>query len=84
MVMYCENGIVCNWEYITITDQTRKLAAQLINSKPTEIAFVKNTTQGIQLAANVIKWQPGDNILIPENEFPANVYPWLNLAKRVS
>ena len=82
MAMYCEKGIVCNREYLSIANQTRVLAAQLINSKSSEIAFVKNTTQGIQLAANGIRWQPGDNVLIPENEFPANVFPWLNLANR--
>ena len=82
MAMYCEKGIVCNQKYLTIANQTRELAAKLINSKPSEIAFVKNTTQGIQLAANGIKWQPGDNVVIPDNEFPANVYPWLNLDNR--
>jgi selenocysteine lyase/cysteine desulfurase len=82
MEKYCKNGIVCNREFLDIADHTRKMAAQLINAKPSEIAFVKNTTQGIQVAANGIRWQTGDNVLIPDNEFPANVFPWLNLAKR--
>ena len=79
---YCTNGIVCNSEYLDIADRARLLAAQLINAKFSEIAFIKNTTQGIQIAANGIRWQSGDNILIPVNEFPANVFPWLNLAKK--
>jgi len=79
---YCFNGIICNKEFLDLADQTRILAAQLINAKPSEIAFVKNTTQGIQLAANGIRWQKGDNVLIPENEFPANVFPWLNLSRQ--
>jgi len=79
---YCENGIVCNQEFIDIVEYTRKLAARLISAKASEIAFIKNTTQGILIAANGIRWKKGDNVLIPEKEFPANVYPWLNLAKR--
>lgn len=78
---YCYHGIVCNSKFLELADNTRTLAAQLINARASEIAFIKNTTQGIQIAANGIRWQPGDNVLIPENEFPANVFPWLNLVK---
>lgn len=80
--LYCENGIVCNREFLEIADYTRDLAARLVGAKTSEIAFIKNTTQGILIAANGIRWKSGDNVLIPEKEFPANVYPWLNLARR--
>lgn len=79
---YSLKGIVCNQEYIDMADETRQLAAMLINAKTSEIAYVKNTTQGIQIAANGIRWESGDNVLIPSNEFPANVFPWLNLSVR--
>lgn len=57
----------------------RQLAAQLIGATTSEIAFTKNTTQGLILAANGIRWKRGDNIIITKAEFPANVYPWWNL-----
>ena len=79
---YCDNGIVSNGELLEDVEETRKLAARLLNACPAEISFVKNTTQGIQIAANGIRWKNGDNILVPENEFPANVFPWLNLKPR--
>ena len=72
---YCANGIVSNREFLQDVEQTRLLAANLINASPSEIAFVKNTTQGRQIAANGIHWEKGDNVLLPENEFPANVFP---------
>ena len=56
--------------------------ARLINSKSTEIAFVSNTTFGINIVADGFDWQPGDNVVLPEGEFPSNVYPWLNLQQR--
>ena len=60
----------------------RDAAAQLLNANTTEIAFMKNTTQGILIAANGIDWQAGDNVVTTAVEFPANVYPWWSLKER--
>lgn len=60
----------------------RDAAAQLLNANATEIAFMKNTTQGILIAANGIDWQAGDNVVTTAVEFPANVYPWWSLKER--
>ena len=62
----------------------RDVAAQLINADATEIAFMKNTTQGILIAANGIDWRAGDNVVTTAVEFPANVYPWWSLKERYS
>ncbi len=62
--------------------RTRKLAARLIGARPSEIAFVKNTTEGILAVANGLRWRSGDSVVIADRGFPANVYPWLNLASR--
>lgn len=63
-------------------ERTRKKFAQLINADLNEVAFVKNTSEGISIVANGFDWQPGDNVVIPDIEFPANVYPWWNLKKK--
>ena len=68
------------WEETAET--CRNAAAQLINANATEIAFMKNTTQGILIAANGIDWQAGDNVVTTAVEFPANVYPWWSLKER--
>ena len=59
----------------------RKNVSVLINSNPEEIAYVGNTSEGINLIAKGYPWQKGDRVLIPDNEYPANVYPWLELKK---
>ena len=46
-----------------------------------EVAFTKNTSQGLSIVANSIPWQRGDVIVTVRGEFPANVYPWLALRK---
>ena len=56
--------------------------AKLINAEPGEVAFVKNTSEGLSIVANGIDWKEGDNVVIPDIEFPANVYPWMNLKRR--
>ena len=54
----------------------------LIGAGPTEIAFVKNTTEGLLIVANGLDWRAGDNVLVPDIEYPSNVYCWMNLARR--
>jgi len=77
-----QNGSVNYKRWLETVEDTRRLLASMINARPDEIAFVKNTTHGILIAANGIRWKSGDNVIITEAEFPANVYPWLNLARR--
>jgi cysteine desulfurase / selenocysteine lyase len=61
---------------------TRRLAAQLIHADPKEIAFVKNTSEGIAFVANGLDWQAGQEVISTAVEYPANVYPWMDLAAR--
>lgn len=62
--------------------QTRRTAARLINAQPGEVALVNSTTHGIGLVAEGFPWQAGDNVVTLANEFPSNIYPWMNLANR--
>lgn len=57
----------------------RRGAARLIGAGADEIAFVKNTTHGVQIASGGIRWKNGDNVVMPSIEFPSNVYPWMGL-----
>jgi selenocysteine lyase/cysteine desulfurase len=60
----------------------RRSLAQLINAEPGEIAFAKNTSEGISTFANGLDWRPGDEVVSIESEFPANFYVWKALEKR--
>lgn len=60
----------------------RSQAARLLGCAPEEIALIHNTTHGLLIVANSIRFRPGDNVLIAEHEFPANIYPWKNLIAR--
>ncbi len=60
----------------------RRACAELIGARPEEIALGANTTYGLNLAASALGLGPGDRVLLMDGEFPANVYPWLNLESR--
>jgi len=68
-------------DWIANVESARASFAKLINASPGEVAFVKNTSEGISIVANGIDWKRGDNVVIPDIEFPANVYPWWNLKR---
>jgi cysteine desulfurase/selenocysteine lyase len=52
----------------------RTQASKLMNVTPEEIAFIRNTTDGLALALHSIDWQPGDNMVVQEDAFPASLY----------
>ncbi|MCR8433654.1 MAG: aminotransferase class V-fold PLP-dependent enzyme [Candidatus Korarchaeota archaeon] len=69
-------------EWYSALDDIRTHVSRLINANYEEIAFVQNTSMGLNLIANSINWQSGDNIVINDLEFPTNVFPWQVVAKR--
>ncbi|HEY7849947.1 MAG TPA: aminotransferase class V-fold PLP-dependent enzyme [Ktedonobacterales bacterium] len=63
-------------------DEVRQRFGRLINVAPESIAFTKNVSDSFMTIAQGLEWRPGDNIVTAAGEFPANVYPWLNLAEQ--
>jgi selenocysteine lyase/cysteine desulfurase len=62
--------------------ETRASAAKLVGSSLEEIALIGPTSLGLSLFANGIDWRPGDEVICYLDDYPANVYPWLNLRSR--
>jgi len=61
-------------------NEGRKLAAQLLNCQPEEVAFVGPTSLALSFVAAGLNFRKGDNILIYHDDYPSNVYPWMALA----
>ena len=71
-----------NWEWvIEKIEELRGLLSELIGTDSARIAIVQNTSAGLNIVASGLEWKEGDEVLIPEGEFPANVYPYLNLRR---
>ena len=62
--------------------ETRAASAKLIGSTQDEVALIGPTSLGLSLFANGIDWQQGDEVVCYLEDYPANVYPWLNLRSR--
>ena len=65
-----------------IFEATRGKVAQSLNAHADEIVLGENATIGINIIANGINWQPGDNVILSTHEHPGNRIPWYNFIKR--
>lgn len=68
-------------EQFGVLDKSRELVARLIGAEVEEIALAGNTGAGLNLAAWTLPLGRGDVVVIPDREFPANVYPWMAAAE---
>ena len=66
-------------QWLAAYEGVRTAAARLIHADRSEIALVKNTSEGIATIAMGIDWRPGDRIVAFREEFPANYFPWKRL-----
>lgn len=63
-------------------DVARQGMADLIGAPKSSIGFILNVSSGLSMAANSLPIEAGDNVVCARGEFPANIYPWMNLARR--
>ena len=61
---------------------TRSRAAEMLGADIGEVALIGPTTAGLSAVAAGLDWQAGDEVLIYQDDFPVNVYPWLALEAR--
>lgn len=57
------------------------LARHINAASPAEIVNATTTSAALNAVAQAIQWQPGDNILFCDLEFPSNAYPWMSLER---
>jgi len=70
-----ENAGADAWAATNVAE-TRAAIARLLGAKPAEIAFTKNTTEGLNIAAHAFEPGPGDNVVLTSLEHTANVWVW--------
>lgn len=69
-------------KWLACYDGLRAAASRLVNCDPSEIALMKNTSEGIATIAMGLDWKPGDRIVAFREEFPANYFPWKRLEEK--
>jgi cysteine desulfurase/selenocysteine lyase len=74
-----EHGSINYRNWVATKERARSLVANMIGARPEQIAFMRNTSDGLSTIANGLRWRAGDNLVTFRNEFPSNIYPWLRL-----
>ena len=61
--------------------KTRELVAHFLGAQVKEISFTGPTSSGLNVVANGLDWEKGDEVVCYLDDYPANVYPWLALER---
>ena len=63
-------------------EEIRAKVAAFLGARPQEIAFTKNTSESMNIAANALPLRDGDKVLMVHGDHPNNAYAFLNLRKK--
>ncbi len=69
-------------DFFSASEAVRARFAQLINARPDDIAFAPAVSYGMAQAAHNISLTRTQTIVTLAEQFPSNVYPWMDLAER--
>jgi selenocysteine lyase/cysteine desulfurase len=62
--------------------QTREVAAKFLGCSWDEVSLLGPTALGLGLVAQGVAWKEGDEVVYDPLDYPANVYPWMDLIRR--
>jgi selenocysteine lyase/cysteine desulfurase len=68
-------------DFFTGSEELRSLAARFFNASANEIAIIPSASYGLQTAARNLPITRGQKILVLEEQFPSNIYPWRRLCQ---
>lgn len=66
-------------QWLERVEMVRLRLARFLGAEASEIAFTKNTSEGLNIAAHALSLGPGDNVLMVAGDHPNNAYAFLNL-----
>ena len=70
-------------DFFTGCDQLRDLVANLLQGKANNVALIPAVSYGVETAVLNLPLKAGQKILMPDGEFPSNVYPWEDVCKKL-
>ena len=69
-------------DFFELRERIRARLSGLLGTQPGEMALVGSATQGIGIVASGLEWRPGDEVVISSENFPSNLFTWINLRGR--
>jgi selenocysteine lyase/cysteine desulfurase len=68
--------------FLAVPVRLRNALARLIGASPTDVLLANSTSYTLNLIAQGLRWQAGDEVICVHGDFPATILPWLELASR--
>jgi selenocysteine lyase/cysteine desulfurase len=66
--------------YFRLPNEIRAELAALLGGSPADYAVTNGASDGVFAVARGLQWERGDEVLVVEDDFPGNFFPWSNLA----
>jgi selenocysteine lyase/cysteine desulfurase len=83
MTGFARDGILTETESFPVTGAAVKgILGRLLNCRPEALALIHHTAEGMNIVSRGLTLGPEDEILLLEDEYPSNVYPWRHWEKR--
>jgi cysteine desulfurase / selenocysteine lyase len=79
---HAAQGVLGTFPYDLKMPEYREKIGRFVGASGAEIAMLSNTSTAANAIAAGLGWRAGDQILLCDNEFPANAIPWIALQRR--
>jgi selenocysteine lyase/cysteine desulfurase len=80
---YARKGILTEVaRHSKVQKKIKKILSELLNCSPDELGLIHNTAEGMNFISHGMDFVPEDEVILLENEYPSNVYPWRHLEKK--
>lgn len=74
---YAEQGVLTDKaSFGGVRRKILSILSGLLGCEPAELALIHNTAEGMNFISHGLPLKAGDEIVLLENEYPSNVYPW--------
>jgi selenocysteine lyase/cysteine desulfurase len=75
------NGDIVWKKWLEKKEEVREKVANLLNADRKEVAFISNTSHGMNIIAQMLRGK--GEVITMEDEFPSSTFPWINLNYKI-
>lgn len=73
---------VTSSDFFNGADRVRTRVGQLLSTTPENIALIPSASYGLSTASAILSITAGQRVILLGEQFPSNVYPWLEMARQ--
>ena len=80
---YSEKGVLTEAaSYHDVRKSIKTILSRLLKCDPDELCLIHNTAEGMNFISHGLRLAPDDEIILLENEYPSNAYPWFHWKRK--